>query len=58
MIDKLVPAPLEIQHKDDLANPKKECNFCGHETIREFCSGRCETKAAFASIGKSLKFHE
>jgi hypothetical protein len=34
------------------------CNFCGHATKREFCGGKCETKAAFASMGKSLKFFE
>ena len=66
----LAPAPLEIQRRmDDLVNTKRyveqeekskqgTCNFCGHATSREFCGSRCETKAAFATIGKSLKFHE
>ncbi len=63
----LGPAELAIQRRmDDLANAESysrvtdrqgKCNFCGHITTREFCGGKCETKAAFATIGKSLKFH-
>lgn len=34
------------------------CNFCGIETPRDFCGSKCETKAAFATMGKSIKFHE
>ena len=58
-----------VRRDDDLANAeisksleekiqKEGCNFCGHPTPRDFCSGKCETDAAFASIGNSLKFHE
>ena len=70
VVDAIAPAPLEVQRRmDDLVNAKRyveqeeksqqgTCNFCGHLTAREFCSSGCETKAAFATIGKSLKFHE
>lgn len=58
-----------VRRDDDLANSELckslneksqpgKCNFCGHPTPRDFCSGKCETDAAFASIGNSLKFHE
>ena len=48
MIAKLVPAPLEIQRRmDDRVNAERyveqeykskqgKCNFCGHETTRDF----------------------
>ncbi len=61
MVAKLVPAPLDNPERCvEQAYESKEgkCNFCGQETRREFCSGKCETEAAFASIGKCLKFHE
>lgn len=68
VVDTIAPAPLDIQRRmDDLVNVKRflendqkekkgQCNLCEVPTSREFCGRSCETKAAFASMGKSLKF--
>jgi hypothetical protein len=58
-----------MRREEDLANAARYaaleeksqqgvCNFCGHATSRDFCGSKCETKAAFATMGKSIKFHE
>lgn len=71
-LDTVTPGPAErilLSRRDDLVNAEQyaeqkdkdkqgECNFCGYPTTRPFCGGKCETKAAFATMGKSLKFHE
>jgi hypothetical protein len=59
----------EVRRNEDLANAERYrksedkssqgvCNFCGHVTSRDFCGSKCETKAMFATMGKSIKFHE
>ena len=70
LVETLAPAPADMQRRmDDLIRSKKyveaekrdkqgKCNFCDHATTREFCSRDCETKAVYATMGKSLKFHE
>lgn len=69
LVETIAPAPMDVQRRmDDLLRAKKyleaekkskqgKCNFCDHATTRDFCSRDCETKAAFATMGKQLKFH-
>jgi len=57
-----------VRREEDLANAERYrelkeksqegvCNFCGYPTKRDFCNSKCETKAAFSTMGKSIKFH-
>lgn len=71
-VDRSIPANdrrATVRRDDDLANAEiyknleeksKQgvCNFCGHPTPRDFCGSKCETNAAFATMGKSIKFHK
>jgi hypothetical protein len=70
VVDLIAPANQDVQRRMDALvrtkqyiereekDVKGKCNFCGHNTTREFCGGNCERQAAFAVMGKSLKFHD
>jgi radical SAM protein with 4Fe4S-binding SPASM domain len=58
LVDSLGPSDSEKYAERENKDRQGECNFCGYTTAREFCGGKCETAAAFATMGKSLKFHE
>ncbi len=70
IVDRIQPATREVQQRmDALVTRKKfleqqgeqqkgKCNYCLRATTRDFCGRDCETKAAFATMGKALKIHE
>lgn len=58
IVDSLGPTAAEVYADREVKDRQGACNFCGHATVREFCGGKCEKNAAFATMGKSLKFHK
>ena len=58
VVENLGPSPSEVYADREEKNRQGVCNFCGHTTTREFCGSNCEKQAAFATMGKSIKFHK
>jgi hypothetical protein len=58
LVETLGPSAAEQYADREHKDRQGECNFCGHATVREFCGGKCETQAAFATMGTSLKFFD